>query len=73
MYYVCSRLVIQIEKIEGLAPKGVNRTTYDCIIKLTMLPNEKQVKFSNTIAAHTLDLEECFIFNVKDPIDKVLR
>lgn len=68
------KLLIRIEKIEGLAPKGPDRSKYDCIVKLTILPHEKHIKYSKTIPAHsTLDLHESFIFSVKEPTKKVLR
>lgn len=73
-YIIFYRLLIRIEKIEGLAPKGPDRSKYDCIVKLTILPHEKHIKYSKTIPAHsTLDLQESFIFSVKEPTKKVLR
>lgn len=68
------RLFIRFVKIEGLAPKGINRVRYNCVLKLTLLPHEKHVKFSKAISAHsTLDIDESFTFHLKDPSKKVLR
>ncbi|XP_065218975.1 uncharacterized protein LOC135844647 [Planococcus citri] len=68
------KLLVRFVKIEGLAPKGTNRARYNCVLKLTLLPHEKHIKFSKSIPAHsTLDIDESFIFSVKDPTKKVLR
>lgn len=72
--YVLCRLLIRFVKIEGLAPKGSNRARYNCVLKLTLLPHEKHIKFSKSIPAHsTLDIDESFVFTIKDPTKKVLR
>uniref|UniRef100_A0A8D8RMS4 Synaptotagmin-12 n=1 Tax=Cacopsylla melanoneura TaxID=428564 RepID=A0A8D8RMS4_9HEMI len=68
------KLLVHVEKLESLAPKGKERSSYPCVMKLSILPFPRSVKTSKvTIDAHGMFVNEYFHFGVKHVGGKVLR
>ncbi|XP_039301299.1 uncharacterized protein LOC111054342 [Nilaparvata lugens] len=67
------KLSVTIEKVPKLAGKGEAQLKYQFMVKLTVLPSEKEVH--STKHHHTIDrpINETFVFDVKKLSDKVLR
>jgi hypothetical protein len=70
---ICYRLLVRINKVEHLPPKG-EHYTYNVVVKLIILPLDKPVRVSK-IYKNNLnpEIEEDFEFTVKHPLGKVLR
>jgi Ca2+-dependent lipid-binding protein len=70
---MCYRLLVHVDKVEHLPPKG-EHYTYSVVVKLIILPLNKPVHVSR-IYKHDLNpvIEEDFEFTVKHPLGKVLR
>jgi Ca2+-dependent lipid-binding protein len=71
--FICYRLVVHINRVENLPPKG-EHYTYSVVVKLIILPSDKPVRVSR-IYKNDLnpEIEEDFEFAVKHPLGKVLR
>ncbi|GLH09102.1 Uncharacterized protein GBIM_14230 [Gryllus bimaculatus] len=66
-------LSIQLIKLENLPPKGRDGV-YDVIVRLCILPADKQAKTSKILRGSLSPLaEEDFSFRVKEPVGKAVR
>ncbi|XP_067011244.2 uncharacterized protein [Anabrus simplex] len=67
------KLLIHISKVSNLPPKG-RGDVYDVIIKLAVLPNEKNTKTTQVLkGSRSPAVGEDFHFTVKEPAGKLLR
>lgn len=66
-------MLIHVNKVEHLPPKG-DHHTYSVVVKLIILPLDKQLRVSK-ICENNLnpEIEEDFEFIIKHPLGKVLR
>ncbi|CAH0392876.1 unnamed protein product [Bemisia tabaci] len=68
------KFVIHIIKLVGLAPKGKALLEYPTVIKLTILPLEKQAKQSKTLpSSSNPEVNQDFSFHARDISNKILR
>ncbi|PNF25078.1 hypothetical protein B7P43_G01978 [Cryptotermes secundus] len=72
-YFQKKKLLIHVNKVEHLPPKGEHHT-YSVVVKLIILPLDKQLHVSK-IYKNNLnpEIEEDFEFIIKHPLGKVLR